>query len=85
MSKPRKKFLCLDCGIDTGKIGEHYMLIDSVWYQVHTSNKGMLCIGCLEIRLRRKLTKLDFNTSHVNAILPAKIYSARLLNRMGKQ
>lgn len=62
----RNKWLCLDCGTDTGKIGEHYMLLDEVWSKIHTSSKGMLCVKCCEKRLNRELTKADFNDSYVN-------------------
>jgi len=76
----RHKFKCLDCRVDTGKIGEHYMLIDETWRQAHSSNKGMLCIGCIELRLGRRLVKADFNNSHVNVI---KNMSNRLVERLG--
>lgn len=77
----RRKFLCLDCRIDTGKIHEHYMLVDSTWFSIHASNQGMLCIGCVEKRLGRALVSSDFNNSHVNN---PKLYpmSARLLSRI---
>lgn len=79
MSASRKKWLCMDCKIDTGKIGEHYMLIDSVWSQVHSSKKGMLCIGCLEQRLDRIITARDFNTSYINK---PRVMSNRLMKRL---
>lgn len=62
----RRKFLCLDCNVDTGKAHEHYMLKDEVWLSVVDSIVGMLCIDCIEKRLGRKLNKTDFNDSHVN-------------------
>lgn len=65
-SRNKSKFLCMDCNIDTGRIGEHYMLVDSIWRLVHNSNKGMLCIKCLEARLGRTLNKSDFNNSYLN-------------------
>lgn len=79
----RKKFLCLDCEVDTGKIGEHYMLKDSTWNKVHNSNVGMLCIGCFEIKLGRKLIPSDFNDSHVNRIASGYTKSNRLCQRLG--
>jgi hypothetical protein len=78
----RRKFLCLDCRVDTGKLGEHYMLKDSTWYKLHNSNQGMICIGCVEKRLGRKLTRIDFNDSHVNRPSPGKFFSARLMQRL---
>jgi hypothetical protein len=81
MSNSRRKFLCLDCRVDTGKIREHYMLVDDVWFSIHGSNLGMICIGCIENRLGRQLCPQDFNSSHVNN---PKLYdmSARLLSRI---
>lgn len=81
MATNRKKFLCLDCRVDTGKIGEHYFVHLPVWLQAHTSKVGMLCIGCLEMRLGRELTKEDFPAIHVN---DPKLYrmSERLLSRI---
>lgn len=66
MPSSRRKFLCLDCKVDTGKIAEHYMLKDDVWFSVHPSRSGMLCIGCIEVRLGRMLNKQDFNDSYLN-------------------
>jgi len=78
----RRKWLCLDCRIDTGRIGEHYMLVDAVWQLVHNSNKGMLCVECLEKRLGRRLNPGDFNDSHVNRVKPGESKSQRLLTRI---
>ncbi len=74
----RAKWLCLDCGRDTGKLGEHYMLIDEVWLSI-APKVGMLCVGCAEIRLQRSLTPRDFNDSYVNR--PGN-KSVRLMDRM---
>lgn len=64
--KARAKFLCLDCGIDTGKALEHYFLHDEVWLKIHNSQKGMLCIMCAEARLGRKLCPADFPAVTIN-------------------
>lgn len=77
----RRKFLCKDCKIDTGKIGEHYMLKDSVWYSVYPSQEGMLCINCIEKRLGRKLNKNDFNNSYVNN-LNFGVKNCKLVDRL---
>jgi hypothetical protein len=63
----RKKFLCLDCGIDTGKAYEHYFVHNEVWDAAHSSREGMLCIGCLEARLGRTLTRQDFPYVSINS------------------
>lgn len=60
-----KKFICIDCKVNTSKIGEHYFIKDSIWLSV-APKKGMLCIGCLEKRLKRKLTKNDFTPCYIN-------------------
>lgn len=75
----RRKWLCLDCRVDTGRIGEHYMLVDSVWAQAHNSKTGMLCVGCVEARIGRRLCAADFNDSYLNRDLNV---SMRLLERM---
>jgi hypothetical protein len=62
----RKKWLCLDCKVDTGKISEHYFVTTNLWMALVGSNKGMLCIGCLEKRLGRKLQLCDFTDCYIN-------------------
>ena len=79
--KSRRKFLCLDCKVDTGKIGEHYMLIDETWKLTGLGPIGMLCIEHVEIRIGRKLTASDFNDSYLNNYRTC-IKSARLVDRM---
>lgn len=66
-SRSRRKFLCLDCGVDTGRIKEHYFIKTDLWLSVVDSKKGMLCIGCLEKRLGRPLVKADFTNSYINS------------------
>lgn len=79
--KSRSKFLCLDCGIDTGKIGEHYMLIDETWHLTGLQKYGMLCVLDVEKRIGRKLVGSDFNDSYLNKPRTG-IMSARLVDRM---
>jgi hypothetical protein len=82
MSKSsRRKFLCLDCRIDTGKIHEHYFIQTPLWMKLVGSNQGMLCVGCLELRLGRKLIASDFTNASINtASHEAK--SQRLMERL---
>ena len=77
----RKKFLCLDCGVDTGKTYEHYFVHLPLWMSAVGSKTGMLCIGCLETRIGRRLLSTDFPNVHVNN---PKLYrmSDRLLSRI---
>jgi hypothetical protein len=62
----RKKFLCLDCGVDTSRIGEFYFISTETWLKAVGSNQGMLCIGCLETRICRKLSWEDFTDAYIN-------------------
>lgn len=64
--KSRRRFLCVDCRVDTGKIGEYYFIHTLLWLSVVNSIKGMLCIGCFESRLGRKLRSGDFTNASVN-------------------
>jgi hypothetical protein len=77
----RKRFYCLDCGIDTGKIHEHYFINTATWLSVVNSTQGMLCIEHLEKRLGRKLNHLDFPDVSVNNP-KYEPKSHRLLKRM---
>jgi len=62
----RRKFLCLDCGIDTGKISEFYFINTQLWLSVMPSIHVMACVGCLEKRLGRKLQLCDFTDCYIN-------------------
>lgn len=77
----RKKFLCLDCNIDTGKAAELYMLNNSTWHLTGLRKYGMLCVGCVEKRIGRELNATDFNDSYLNKPRTG-IKSARLIDRM---
>lgn len=85
MSSDDSQFLCVDCNEDTSSrtgIREYYMVSDSVWQQearmpVHG---GMLCIGCLETRIKRQLTPADFIDAPINQ--GCFYYSRRLASRL---
>ena len=62
----KRKFLCLDCNVDIGKIFEHYFIHIELWLSLVGTNKGMLCVGCLEARLGRQLTSADFTPASIN-------------------
>ena len=82
MSKnSRKKWLCLDCKIDCGRIGEHYFIKTDLWMKAVGSNKGMLCIEHLEKRIGRELTLADFPDVHINRPSTSGM-SPRLLSRI---
>jgi hypothetical protein len=52
---------CNWCGIDTGEIGEFYMVTDDLWDR-YGCGDGMACIGCLERSMGRRLQPDDFIT-----------------------
>lgn len=64
------EFSCIDCDINTLYIGEYYMVHDDVWIDEAGMEKtsGMLCIGCLETRIKRELSRLDFTDYPINTI-----------------
>src|SRR5262249_46000089 len=87
---------CKDCEANVGMTGEWCMLKNSTWEKVWpgTSQKDRyaqmplkhnLCIGCIEKRLSRRLTRRDFapNDPHNNVRgKRAGGYSPRLRNRL---
>lgn len=81
MAKPNGSF-CMDCDQNTSELREFYMLEQPVWESVIkvSEQTGMLCVGCVEIRLQRRLEPADFNPkwSHL-----CPFPSNRLLDRRG--
>lgn len=65
-SSSRRKWMCLDCKQDTGKMHEHYFVRLPLWLSAVGSKTGMLCVGCLEGRIGRSLTPQDFTDAHIN-------------------
>lgn len=75
-------WLCLDCGVHCGDIDEYYMIHDHLWDSLTLkAHDGMLCIGCLETRLGRELTAVDFTDAPINTI-GVFDQSDRLLDRI---
>lgn len=86
---------CEDCGICTLHLAEYYMLWNRVWEEAYYRKinipelakrqmyKGVLCIGCCEKRLGRKITKEDFTPAPINTD-PMYTKGRRLKNRMGR-
>jgi RNA polymerase sigma-32 factor len=79
---------CFDCGVDVHKICESYMVHDELWDRAHKHAprraKGYLCIGCLEDRIGRKLTPVDFTDALCNSPKRAgNVMSLRLRARVG--
>lgn len=87
----RARYLCVDCGIDTSRrhgIAEYYMVRFAIWHAVGDP-EGMLCVGCIEARLERKLHRDDFLECPVNGLFVGtrrfsrkQRRSTRLLHRM---
>jgi hypothetical protein len=89
--------ICEDCGESVGLMGEWCMLKTSVWESAwpgtsqkssHTNMpmKHFLCIGCVEKRLGRRLTRRDFDMrSKHNRPRPNRQFpmSPRLQRRLG--
>jgi hypothetical protein len=79
MRRCRNRFGCIDCGVNTDAIGEYFMLHDEVWNAGVPESRGMLCIGCVEARLHRRLTAADFTDAPTNF---RHDKSPRLLSRL---
>lgn len=79
-ARNRKEWECMDCNKDTWN--EYYMLYSRVWKKANPKIKGKLCIGCVEARLGRKLTRKDFTKASINTIKTER--SAKLENRLKK-
>ena len=72
-------FLCLDCHIDTAEIGEYpVMLMNNLWHSIVPDGQGMLCIGCLEVRLGRRLVRTDFLFTKPRMPYQSRRWKARL-------
>lgn len=85
--KDVEAFFCLDCQVDTsrGEAEEYYMVHTELWLEVNPGNDGMLCIGCLEKRLGRELTRADFTDAPINELGDDEWpKSDRLVNRLSR-
>ena len=64
--KRKNNFKCLDCGIDTSKIKEHYFVNTELWLSSGATIHEQLCISCLEKRIGRDLIFSDFTDASIN-------------------
>lgn len=65
----RDEFPCHDCGVPTAPLDgpdEWYTVHDTVWGSAAASVDSILCIGCLEARLGRRLRPADFVPAVLN-------------------
>ena len=77
--------LCVDCKVNTIESREYYMVTNALWKRAKIGPRGgMLCIGCLEQRIGRKLASRDFTDCPLNwkNILLPGYGSMRLVSRM---
>jgi hypothetical protein len=75
-------FDCVDCGVNTCETNEYYMVHDELW--PIGGNDGMLCIGCLETRLGRRLAPADFIDAPINVVGGGvNAHGDRLRDRLG--
>lgn len=70
---------CVDCGNDS--TNERYMVLHDVWAAAGMCPYGLLCIGCLEQRLGRRLRPADFLDVLLNTD-PGYQRSERLTDRL---
>lgn len=62
-----ERHACHDCGHDTDALGEYYMIDDDLWCDAIAGDWAhMLCVGCVEHRLGRRLAADDFTHAPVN-------------------
>lgn len=77
---------CVDCGNGTSAFGldEYFMVHAEVWAATGLGvGGGLLCIGCVEARIGRRLTAADFTGAPVNDWRrPGWHGSPRLLDRL---
>ena len=78
--KPLVDFSCEDCGSD---YDEYYMVQNDIW-KTYGAGGVMLCIGCLEERMDRKLRRQDFIDLPINEINP-EAQSLRLQDRLSTE
>jgi hypothetical protein len=57
---------CVECGVHTINAREYYMVRDDVWPL--EPRGGMLCVGCLEERIGRRLVPTDFTDAAINYV-----------------
>ena len=79
--KTLTKKRCDDCRCDVSD--EHYYVHPDIWFSVHPSERGFLCIGCLERRLGRILTPADFPPVSINKPQRSSRMSIVLAKRLG--
>ena len=84
---------CADCTVGTSTLNEYYMVHSNVWEEAWFGRRKswhaidgqeILCIGCLEKRIGRTLTRHDFTDAPINE-LSFSSKSARLRDRLAAE
>ena len=79
--RPLPNFKCRDCDNDYDEYS--YMVHDHVWKAGGLPEYGgMLCVGCLEERIGRRLCRDDFKNASLNGLTDQ---SLRLQDRMNER
>jgi hypothetical protein len=82
----RTRYCCMDCGTDTSRAGEYYMVRRELWKLLAPEGRGSLCIGCLERRFGWTLKWCDFTPCRLNEGAKEGFYqSPRLRNRLRRK
>lgn len=76
---------CEDCRWNTGVLKEYYIVDDHIWEAaIREKPAEILCIGCLEERIGRKLVPADFPPIPINDPRErGNKFSTRLRKRLG--
>ena len=79
-----KAYACADCDINTHDIGEYYVVSDKLWLSTLGLREyfKMLCVGCFERRIGRRLRPSDFKRVPPS-LEPGELRSSRLQERLG--
>jgi len=84
---------CCGCGVNIHEAHEYYHVHNGVWAEAGACKRSLLCIGCLEDRLGRELTRADFSDAGVNhdeyyrypvGTRQRRIRSARFADRLAR-
>ena len=64
MALVHRRLRCTDCRFHPWRHGEDFYVLDGLWLTVMPVKKrdDIICIGCFEKRLGRKLTRKDFKS-----------------------
>lgn len=68
--EPLNKWNCQDCGKDTFKEDKDYYIVrEEVWKQKGLNDSELLCMDCMESRIRRPLQVEDLTLCNLNTMM----------------